>query len=184
MFDQTISQLLLFAAMAAGAIIASMWLGIVLWTYRDMRARSRDPLAQGAATLMVVVLGIFGLILYLMLRPRETLTEAYERSLEEEALLQGIEEKPVCPGCGRPSNALWQVCPHCHTRLKKPCIQCGQLRDSAGPARRERLASAESESPLLDADQNGGVPGRLPSRCAAIGLPGIYRGRRPITSAA
>jgi predicted amidophosphoribosyltransferase len=129
MFDQTISQFLLFATMAAGAIIASTWLGIVLWTYRDMRARSRDPLAQGAATLMVVVLGIFGLILYLMLRPRETLTEAYERSLEEEALLQGIEEKPVCPGCGRPSNALWQVCPHCHTRLKKPCIQCGQLLD-------------------------------------------------------
>jgi hypothetical protein len=128
-FDQTISQLLLFAAMATGAVIASMWLGIVLWTYRDMRARSRDPLAQGAATLVVVVLNVFGLILYLMLRPRETLTEAYERSLEEEALLQGIEEKPVCPGCGRPSNALWQVCPHCHTRLKKPCIQCGQLLD-------------------------------------------------------
>src|SRR5260221_3457620 len=76
---------------------------------------------------MVAVLNVFGLILYLILRPRETLAEAYERSLEEEALLQGIEEKPVCPGCGRPSNTLWQVCPHCHTRLKKQCIQGGQL---------------------------------------------------------
>jgi hypothetical protein len=75
------------------------------------------------------VLNVFGLILYLMLRPRETLAEAYERSLEEEALLQGIEEKAVCPGCGRPSNALWQVCPHCHTKLKKQCIQCSQLLD-------------------------------------------------------
>ena len=128
-FDQTISQFILFIAMATGAVVASMWLGIVLWTYRDVRARSRDVLAQWAATLMVAVLNVFGLILYLMLRPHETLTEAYERSLEEEALLQGIQEKPVCPGCGRPSNALWQVCPHCHTRLKKPCIQCGQLLD-------------------------------------------------------
>ncbi len=128
-FDQAMSQFILFLAMATGAVVASMWLGIVLWTYRDVRARSRDVLAQWAATLMVAVLGIFGLILYLMLRPHETVTEAYERSLEEEALLQGIEEKPVCPGCGRPSNALWQVCPHCHTRLKKPCIQCGQLLD-------------------------------------------------------
>ncbi len=131
MFDQSISQILLYITMAAGAIIASTWLGMVLWTLRDMRARSRDVLAQGAATLMVAVLHVFGLILYLMLRPRETLAEAYERSLEEEALLQGIEEKPVCPGCGRPSNVLWQVCPHCHTRLKKPCTNCGHLLDLA-----------------------------------------------------
>jgi len=128
-FDQTISQLLLFVATASGAVVSATWLGMVLWVLRDMRARSRDVLAQGAATLMVAVLHIFGLLLYLMLRPRETLAEAYERPLEEEALLQEIEEKPVCPGCGRPSNALWQVCPHCHTLLKKPCIQCGQLLD-------------------------------------------------------
>ena len=128
-FDQTISQWVLYIAMATGAVVAATWLGIVLWTWRDMRARSRDVLAQGAAALMVAVLNVFGLILYLMLRPRETLSEAYERSLEEEALLQGIEEKPICPGCGRPSNANWQVCPHCHTRLKKPCVQCGQLLD-------------------------------------------------------
>jgi hypothetical protein len=130
-FDQTLSQIMLYIVMAIGAVIASTWLGMVLWTLRDMRARSRDVLAQGAATLMVAVLNVFGLVLYLMLRPRETLAEAYERSLEEEALLQGIEEKPVCPGCGRPSNAMWQVCPHCHTRLKKPCTQCGQLLDLA-----------------------------------------------------
>jgi hypothetical protein len=128
-FDQTISQFILYTVMAIGAVVASMWLGIVLWTFRDMRARSRDPLATGAATLMVAVLNVFGLVLYLMLRPRETLAEAYERSLEEEALLQGIEQKPVCPGCGRSSNVLWQVCPHCHTKLKKHCIQCNQLLD-------------------------------------------------------
>ncbi len=125
--DQTVSQFLLLTTTAIGAVVASMWLGLVLWTWRDMRARSRDVMAQGAATLVVAILNVFGLIIYLMLRPRETLTEAYERSLEEESLLQGIEEKPVCPGCGRPTNILWQVCPYCHTRLKKPCVQCGQL---------------------------------------------------------
>ncbi|MHB8629298.1 MAG: zinc ribbon domain-containing protein [Aggregatilineales bacterium] len=127
--DQSLSQFILFVITAAGAVIAALWLAIVLWTLRDMRARSRDPLAQAAAGIMVAVLSIFGLVIYLMLRPRETLAEAYERSLEEEALLQGIEEKPVCPGCGRPANANWQVCPSCHTRLKKPCIACGELLD-------------------------------------------------------
>lgn len=129
MFEQLISQLLLYAAMGAGAAITAVWVGITLWTWRDMRARSRDTLAQIAATAMVAILNVFGLIVYLMLRPRETLAEAYERSLEEEALLQSIEEKPVCPGCGRPANTQWQVCPHCYTRLKKPCINCNQLID-------------------------------------------------------
>jgi RNA polymerase subunit RPABC4/transcription elongation factor Spt4 len=129
MLDQTISQFLLFLAMATGAVIASTWLGITLWAWRDIRARSRDVMVQGAATLMVGALNVFGLVLYLMLRPRETLAETYERSLEEEALLQSIEEKPVCPGCGRPANALWQVCPYCYTRLKRPCVNCKQLLD-------------------------------------------------------
>jgi len=129
MLDQTLSQFLLVGVTAASAIIAALWLGIVLWTYRDMRARSRDVLAQGAAALMVAVLNVFGLLIYVMLRPRETLAEAYERSLEEETLLQNIEEKPICPGCGRHSDARWQLCPHCHTRLKKSCPNCGETLD-------------------------------------------------------
>jgi RNA polymerase subunit RPABC4/transcription elongation factor Spt4 len=63
------------------------------------------------------------------MRPRETLSEAYERSLEEEALLQEIEEKPTCPGCGIRVQGTWQACPSCHTRLKKTCVNCRNLLD-------------------------------------------------------
>ncbi|CAG0988547.1 MAG: zinc ribbon domain-containing protein [Anaerolinea sp.] len=125
--EQSISQLILFLVMGGGAVAAALWMGLVLWTWRDMKARSREPVAQLAAALVVAVLNVFGLIIYLLLRPRETLTEAYERSLEEEALLQGIEEKPACPGCGRPAQNRWQVCPYCHTRLKKTCANCKEL---------------------------------------------------------
>jgi len=61
-----------------------------------------------------------------MLRPKETLAEAYERSLEEEALLQGIEEVLACPGCGARVQGDFVVCPNCHTKLKKPCQGCGR----------------------------------------------------------
>jgi RNA polymerase subunit RPABC4/transcription elongation factor Spt4 len=125
--QETINSILLLFITGTGAVVTAIWLGLILWTWRDMRLRSRDPLAQIAASLMVAVLGVFGIIIYVMLRPPETLTEAYERSLEEEALLQNIEEKPVCPGCGRPSKDGWQVCPYCHTKLKKACPQCGEL---------------------------------------------------------
>ena len=122
----TINNILLFSLTALGAGLTAVWLGMTLWTWQDMRARSRDPLAQIAASLLVFLLPGFGIIVYLMLRPRETLADVYERSLEEEALLQDIEEKPACPGCGRPVKHDWQVCPFCHTRLKKPCLKCGE----------------------------------------------------------
>jgi RNA polymerase subunit RPABC4/transcription elongation factor Spt4 len=114
-----------------GMYLSAFWLALVIWAFRDHRARSRDTLASIAAALMVGVLFLPGLLVYLLLRPRETLAEAYERSLEEEALLQEIEEKPVCPGCGRPSDPEWQVCPHCHTTLKKACVQCQRMLDLA-----------------------------------------------------
>jgi RNA polymerase subunit RPABC4/transcription elongation factor Spt4 len=124
---ETINSILLYLITGTGAVVAAIWLGLILWTWRDMRFRSRDPLAQIAASLMVAVLGIFGIVIYIMLRPPETLAEAYERSLEEEALLQNIEQKPVCAGCGRPIKDDWQVCPYCHTKLKKLCVNCGRL---------------------------------------------------------
>jgi hypothetical protein len=114
-------------AVYGGMVLAAFWLALIIWAYRDMRARSRDTLAQLLVALMVAVLTLPGLLIYILLRPRESLAEAYERSLEEEALLQEIEEKPTCPGCGQRVRETWQACPSCHTRLKKPCISCGKM---------------------------------------------------------
>jgi len=110
-----------------GALLAALWLSLVIWTFRDMRLRSRDPFAQILAALVVAALPAVGLLIYVILRPPETLAEAYERALEEEALLQEIEERPACPGCSRTVEANWMLCPHCHTRLKKVCPDCNSL---------------------------------------------------------
>lgn len=127
MDEATLNTIVLAVATMIGAVVTAFSVAFVIWTYNDMKARSRDPLAQVAAAILVAILNIFGLIIYIMLRPRETLADAYERSLEEEALLQEIEEKPACPGCGRPTKHDWQVCPYCHTRLKKVCFNCHSL---------------------------------------------------------
>ncbi|MDX1614454.1 MAG: zinc ribbon domain-containing protein [Candidatus Promineifilaceae bacterium] len=110
-----------------GALLAALWLSLVIWTFRDMRNRSRDPFAQILSVLVVALLPGIGLIVYLILRPPETLAEAYERALEEEALLQEIEDRPTCPGCSRVVNPQWILCPHCHTRLHKACPHCNNL---------------------------------------------------------
>jgi RNA polymerase subunit RPABC4/transcription elongation factor Spt4 len=111
----------------AGAFLVALWVALVVWTYRDMRARHRDKLVHILAALMVALLNLPGVLVYLVLRPARTLEEEYQQTLEEEALLQSIEDQPVCPGCERRIREDWQVCPTCQTRLRKPCHSCGRL---------------------------------------------------------
>jgi RNA polymerase subunit RPABC4/transcription elongation factor Spt4 len=111
----------------AGALVVALWLALVVWTYRDIRARARDRLVHILATLLAALLSLPGVLVYLILRPARTLEEEYQQTLEEEALLQAIEDQAVCPGCERRVKDDWQVCPNCQTKLKKPCHHCGKL---------------------------------------------------------
>jgi RNA polymerase subunit RPABC4/transcription elongation factor Spt4 len=124
---QTINNLIMGATAWGAAFLTALWLSLILWTYRDIRSRARDPLLRILATAIVALLFLPGVVVYLILRPPRTLEEEYQRALEEEALLQSIEEIHACPGCGRHTREIWMVCPSCHTRLKKTCHQCHQL---------------------------------------------------------
>jgi hypothetical protein len=106
--------------------LAAIWLTLVFWTYRDIRQRSRDPIVQMVAVLLVLVFFLPGHWIYLILRPRYTLTELYERSLEEEALLQELEDQKACPTCKRRVHDEFLICPSCRTQLKEPCRSCSK----------------------------------------------------------
>ncbi len=127
-FDpSSLSSFLLVLTAFGGAFLAALWIALVIWTYRDIRARARDPLVQILSALLVAVLNLPGVLVYLILRPARTLEEEYQHTLEEESLLQALEELPLCPGCERRVKDDWQVCPNCHTKLKKACHHCGKL---------------------------------------------------------
>ncbi|MCI0519069.1 MAG: zinc ribbon domain-containing protein [Chloroflexi bacterium] len=126
-FDpSSLANFSLILAAWGGAFLAALWLSLVIWTYRDIRQRARDPLARILAVLVVAVLFLPGIVIYLILRPARTLEEEYQQTLEEEALLHSIEEAALCPGCNRRVKENWVACPNCHTRLKKNCHQCGK----------------------------------------------------------
>lgn len=106
--------------------LAAVWVALIFWTYRDIRQRTRDPVLQTVAVLLVLLFFLPGHWVYLIVRPRYTLVELYERSLEEEALLQELEDQKACPTCRRRVHDDFLVCPSCRTQLKEPCRQCGR----------------------------------------------------------
>ena len=110
-----------------GAFLVALWVALVIWTYRDIRARHRDRLVHFLAAALVALMNLPGVLVYLVLRPARTLEEDYQQTLEEEALLQTIEDQSICPGCERHIRDDWMVCPSCQTKLRKPCHSCKKL---------------------------------------------------------
>lgn len=124
---ERISSFLQIAALVLGALFAAFWAAMVVWTFRDIRSRSRDVFAQVLSVLLVALIPVVGLLLYLLMRPKDTLAEAYDRALEEEALLQTLEDRTNCPKCHSRVEKDFILCPTCYTSLKKPCGECGRL---------------------------------------------------------
>ncbi len=121
------SNLITVLAAWSVAFVVALWVSLMLWTYRDIRMRARDPWVRVLSVVIVGLLFLPGVVIYLILRPVHTVEEEYQRTLEEEALLRSIEDVPVCPGCGRHIQESWMVCPSCQTRLKKTCHSCRKL---------------------------------------------------------
>ena len=110
-----------------GSYFLIMWLSSIAWVYRDVRQRTDDMATQIVAIAIAVVFPIAGLPVYLVLRPRETLQDSYDRQLEENVILTELHNQNVCPNCRRPAQPDFVVCAHCATALKQACQQCGRL---------------------------------------------------------
>jgi RNA polymerase subunit RPABC4/transcription elongation factor Spt4 len=112
---------------ALGAFLFAFWIAMGIWTFNDIRSRTRDWLVITLAVALVLIFPLIGFILYLMIRPKATLAEVYDRALEEEALLRELEETMTCHHCGVPVNEAWVYCPNCHSQLQHSCPSCGKL---------------------------------------------------------
>lgn len=110
-----------------GAYVFALYIGLIVWAVRDIRARSRDVLALIMVILLVGIFTVPGLLVYFLLRPHTTLAEEYERSLAEEALLSDLETTRVCPSCNRRVEPDFVHCPYCRQELRLRCQQCGHL---------------------------------------------------------
>jgi RNA polymerase subunit RPABC4/transcription elongation factor Spt4 len=142
-----------------------LWVSTVFWTFRDIRSRTQDFLSQILATVLAAVFPIAGLLIYMVLRPRQTLAEIYERQLEEESLLAEMTERQTCNNCHARIEQDFQVCPSCGQKLKRSCPKC------------ERLLELRWTFCPYCATNLGGVP--MPPSMAGIG-PGGPGGSVPM----
>ncbi len=111
--------------------VVLLWLGTAYWAFRDMQARTENPILPYFSAALIIfftpLLFIFAVVLYMIVRPRETLAEVYERSLAEESLLAEVEKNELCPVCRDRVDSDWLVCPNCRTRLHRVCPSCNRL---------------------------------------------------------
>ena len=118
-------------ALIIGSYLFLIWVASVLWAYRDIRSRTRDIASQVIGMSIIILLPLVGVPAYLIARPRETLREAYDRQLEQEAILSDLHAVPTCPQCQRPVEQDWAICAFCSHDLKEPCGACGRLLQNA-----------------------------------------------------
>lgn len=91
-------------AMFCGGVGALLVFSLAIWVWRDISARSRDGLARVLSTVLVVGLPFVGILIYFLLRPRETMAERYERKLIEEILTREVSANAIGRKSARPAT--------------------------------------------------------------------------------
>ena len=131
--------------------VVLLWLGTAYWAFRDMQARSENPILPYFASALIIfftpLLFLFAVVLYLIVRPRESLAEVYERPNCRTRLHR------VCPSCSRLADPEWPLCAYCGHEFQRP---------AARPAERvmERTAPAR---PAERSPDLGAEPGLRPA---------------------
>jgi len=101
-----------------------LWVALVVWVARDVVSRSKNLTFQVFVILLTIILNVFGLLIYLIIRPQKTLVEKYHEDLEHRAL---AENEELCPKCEKSLPLVFQFCPHCGEEARKHCKKCHKL---------------------------------------------------------
>ena len=106
---------------AVGVLIV-FWAAIVYWVWKDAHRRIRSKIVVALVTL-VGMIPIFGVLVYMLFRPPEYLSDVRERELEIRAIERRLSAQE-CPVCHADIEPEYLVCPVCATKLRRSCEGC------------------------------------------------------------
>lgn len=113
-------------------LLIVFWLVTVGWVWMDSGERTSNNSVRVAYVLLTLILNIPGLIIYLIIRPSETIEEIYWADLERRYIKYETAELGDCPKCGSQLYPGYVFCSNCGFEIKKKCSECGVMvnRDS------------------------------------------------------
>ncbi len=113
---------LVWKLLAIAAVI--FWIVVLDWVWLDAGERTSNKAARIIYLLLVIVFNIFGWIMYLILRPSQTIEQIYWADLERRYLKYETSELGDCPKCGTQLYPGYTYCPTCGLELKIKCNTC------------------------------------------------------------
>jgi hypothetical protein len=100
------------------------WIVVLYWVWLDSGDRTSNRTSRYLYVLLVASLNIIGWIIYLIIRPSQTIEEIYWADLERRYLKYETAELGDCPQCGTQLYPGYTFCPNCKYKLKRKCAKC------------------------------------------------------------
>lgn len=101
------------------------WVVVLDWVWMDSGERTTNKKARLIYVLLVLFLNVFGWIIYLIIRPSQTIEQIYWADLERRYLKYETAELGDCAKCGAQLYPGYTFCPKCGLEIKKKCRACG-----------------------------------------------------------
>lgn len=111
-----------FSVFGVGLLL--FWIVVIGWAWSDSLERYRSRGAALMIVILLLVLNLFGLLIYLVIRPRYTLEEEYWDNLEKRFLKYEAQGIGDCPHCGEEVQPSFIHCPSCGKSLRVKCKNC------------------------------------------------------------
>jgi RNA polymerase subunit RPABC4/transcription elongation factor Spt4 len=97
---------------------------VIGWAWTDAAERYRSKGAAFMIVILLLLINIFGLIIYLIIRPKFTRDEEYWNDLEKRFLKYEAQGIGDCPHCGDEVQPSFIHCPNCGKSLRVKCKSC------------------------------------------------------------
>jgi ribosomal protein L32 len=122
LFLEDLDFMVVFRLFGLGLFV--FWLVVVGWAAIDATERLESKWMRLLAVLLVILLPLFGLLIYLTVRPRETREEAKWTNAERRYLKFETAGLYDCPSCGYEVFPNHIFCPRCGYELRFKCESC------------------------------------------------------------
>lgn len=100
------------------------WVVVIGWVVADSRGRYERNWMRILAISVVILVPLFGLLIYFIIRPRSTADEEEMLELERRYLRFEAAGLGDCPSCGCELLPNYVFCPRCGRELRKKCPSC------------------------------------------------------------